>query len=109
GARSMRLRGEYLAIVALGFGAIIRVIILNIDAVGGARGFAGIPQRTNLAWVLGGAWLTFAVIRNLMRSYHGRALLAIREDEIAAEALGGPTTRHKVTDFLHVAHFRGTA
>jgi branched-chain amino acid transport system permease protein len=109
GLPSMRLRGDYLAIVTLGFGEIIRVAILNIDAVGGARGFAGVPQRTNLAWVLAGAWLTFAVIRNLMRSYHGRALLAIREDEIAAEALGVPTTRYKVTAFVIGAFFAGVA
>jgi branched-chain amino acid transport system permease protein len=109
GLPSMRLRGDYLAIVTLGFGEIIRVAILNIDAVGGARGFAGVPTRTNLAWVLGGAWLTYAVIRNLMRSYHGRALLAIREDEIAAEALGVPTTRYKVTAFVIGAFFAGVA
>ena len=109
GLPSMRLRGDYLAIVTLGFGEIIRVAILNIDAVGGARGFAGVPTRTNLAWVLGGAWFTFAVIRNLMRSYHGRALLAIREDEIAAEALGVPTTRYKVTAFVIGAFFAGVA
>ena len=109
GLPSMRLRGDYLAIVTLGFGEIIRVAILNIDAVGGARGFAGVPQRTNLAWVLAGAWLTFIVIRNLMRSYHGRALLAIREDEIAAEALGVPTTRYKVTAFVIGAFFAGIA
>ncbi|TMQ59666.1 MAG: branched-chain amino acid ABC transporter permease [Candidatus Eisenbacteria bacterium] len=109
GLPSMRLRGDYLAIVTLGFGEIIRVVILNIDAVGGARGFAGVPQRTSLAWVLGGAWLTFALIRNLMRSYHGRALLAIREDEIAAEALGVPTTRYKITAFVIGAFFAGMA
>jgi len=109
GLPSMRLRGDYLAIVTLGFGEIIRVAILNIDAVGGARGFAGVPQRTNLAWVLGGAWVTFVLIRNLMRSYHGRALLAIREDEIAAEALGVPTTRYKVTAFVIGAFFAGMA
>jgi branched-chain amino acid transport system permease protein len=109
GLPSMRLRGDYLAIVTLGFGEIIRVAILNIDAVGGARGFAGIPQRTNFAWV--GAWaiVTFVVIRNLLRSYHGRALLAIREDEIAAEALGIPTTRYKVTAFVISAFFAGAA
>ena len=109
GLPSMRLRGDYLAIVTLGFGEIIRVAILNIDAVGGARGFAGVPVRTNLAWVLGGALLTFVVIRNLVRSYHGRALLAIREDEIAAEALGVPTTRYKVTAFVLGAFFAGAA
>jgi branched-chain amino acid transport system permease protein len=107
GLPSMRLRGDYLAIVTLGFGEIIRVAILNIDAVGGARGFAGVPQRTNLAWVLAVAVFTFFVIRNLMRSFHGRAFLAIREDEIAAEALGVPTTRYKVTAFVIGAFFAG--
>ncbi len=109
GLPSMRLRGDYLAIVTLGFGEIIRVVILNVDAVGGARGFAGVPARTNLAWVLGGVVVTFVVIRNLMRSYHGRAFLAIREDEIAAEALGVPTTRYKVFAFVIAAFFAGVA
>ena len=109
GLPSMRLRGDYLAIVTLGFGEIIRVAILNIDAVGGARGFAGIPQLTTFAWVGGGALVTYVVIRNLLRSYHGRALLAIREDEIAAEALGIPTTRYKVTAFVISAFFAGAA
>lgn len=109
GLPSMRLRGDYLAIVTLGFGEIIRVVILNIDAVGGARGFAGVPRRTDLAWVLGGALATFVILRNLMRSYHGRAFLAIREDEIAAEALGVPTTRYKVMAFVIAAFFAGTA
>jgi branched-chain amino acid transport system permease protein len=109
GLPSMRLRGDYLAIVTLGFGEIIRVVILNIDAVGGARGFAGIPRRTDLAWVLAAAVATFAVLQNLMRSYHGRAFLAIREDEIAAEALGVPTTRYKVSAFVIAAFFAGAA
>ncbi len=109
GLPSMRLRGDYLAIVTLGFGEIIRVAILNIDAVGGARGFAGVPRRTDLAWVLAGALATFATLRNLMRSYHGRAFLAIREDEIAAEALGVPTTRYKVAAFVIAAFFAGVA
>jgi branched-chain amino acid transport system permease protein len=109
GLPSMRLRGDYLAIVTLGFGEIIRVVILNIDAVGGARGFAGIPRRTDFAWVLLGALTTWVVIRNLLRSYHGRAFLAIREDEIAAEALGVPTTRYKVTAFVIAAFFAGMA
>lgn len=109
GLPSMRLRGDYLAIVTLGFGEIIRVIILNIDAVGGARGFAGVPTRSNLAWVLGAGVVTFVAIRNLLRSYHGRAWLAIREDEIAAEALGVPTTRYKVTAFVIGAFFAGVA
>lgn len=109
GLPSLRLRGDYLAIVTLGFGEIIRVAILNIEAVGGARGFAGVPQRANLGWVVAWCVVTFAVIRNLVRSYHGRALLAIREDEIAAEALGVPTTRYKVAAFTISAFFAGVA
>jgi branched-chain amino acid transport system permease protein len=109
GLPSMRLRGDYLAIVTLGFGEIIRVAILNIDAVGGARGFAGVPRRTDLAWVIAGALATWVVLRNLLRSYHGRAFLAIREDEIAAEALGVPTTRYKVTAFVVAAFFAGVS
>lgn len=109
GLPSMRLRGDYLAIVTLGFGEIIRVAILNIDSVGGARGFAGVPQRANLGWVAAFCVITFFVIRNLIRSYHGRALLAIREDEIAAEALGVPTTRYKVAAFTISAFFAGVA
>ena len=109
GLPSMRLRGDYLAIVTLGFGEIIRVAILNIEAVGGARGFAGVPRLTNLAWVLGGCLATFVVLRNLLTSYHGRACLAIREDEIAAEALGVPTTRYKVSAFVIAAFFAGVA
>jgi branched-chain amino acid transport system permease protein len=109
GLPSLRLRGDYLAIVTLGFGEIIRVAILNIEAVGGARGFAGVPQRVNLGWVVAWCAVTFVVIRNLVRSYHGRALLAIREDEIAAEALGVPTTRYKVAAFTISAFFAGVA
>ena len=109
GLPSMRLRGDYLAIVTLGFGEIIRVAILNIEAVGGARGFAGIPRLTNLAWVLGGCVVTYVVLRNLLTSYHGRGCLAIREDEIAAEALGVPTTRYKVSAFVIAAFFAGVA
>jgi branched-chain amino acid transport system permease protein len=77
--------------------------------VGGARGFAGIPQRTDLAWAAAVAVLTYVFLRNLVRSYHGRALFAIREDEIAAEALGVPTTRYKVSAFVVAAFFAGVA
>src|SRR5690606_13096405 len=58
GVPSLRLRGDYLAIVTLGFGEIIRVVLQNIDAVGGARGLAGVPGFTNLGWALGVAALT---------------------------------------------------
>ncbi len=118
GLPSLRLRGDYLAIVTLGFGEIIRVAILNIDQVGGAAGFSGvatphgritIPQLTTFMWVY---LVVFAVVifsRNLLRSTHGLAFFSIREDEIAAEAMGVNTTRLKVTAFVMSAFFAGVA
>jgi len=86
GVPSLRLRGDYLAIVTLGFGEIIRVFILNIDAVGGARGFSGIPKYSNFGWVYFFAIATIVVVSRIVNSSFGRTLLAVREDEIAAEA-----------------------
>jgi branched-chain amino acid transport system permease protein len=109
GIPSLRLKGDYLAIATLGFGEIIRVMILNIDAVGGARGFADIPGYTNLFWVLFFVLLTIIVVRNLVYSTHGRAFLAVREDEVAAEAMGINTTYYKVYAFVIGAFFAGIA
>jgi branched-chain amino acid transport system permease protein len=100
GVPSLRLRGDYLAIVTLGFGEIIRVIILNIDAVGGARGYAGIPKLANFFWIYGFAAFTILIVSRTVHSSFGRTLIAIREDEIAAEAMGVDTTRSKVISFV---------
>ena len=100
GVPSLRLRGDYLAIVTLGFGEIIRVFILNIDAVGGARGFSGIPKLANFFWIYLFAALTILIVYRVVRSSFGRTLVAIREDEIAAEAMGVDTTRSKVISFV---------
>lgn len=109
GIPSLRLRGDYLAIVTLGFGEIIRVAILNIEAIGGARGFSDIPQYTNLFWVLLWVTTTVVVIFNIVHSSHGRAFLSVREDEVAAEAMGINTTKYKVTAFVIGAFFAGIA
>lgn len=109
GLPSLRLRGDYLAIVTLGFGEIIRVVILNVDAIGGARGLPGIPQYSNVFWVFGAAIVVIVLAHNLARSTHGRALFAIRDDEVAAEALGVDTTRYKVLAFVIGAFFAGVA
>jgi branched-chain amino acid transport system permease protein len=100
GVPSLRLRGDYLAIVTLGFGEIIRVFILNIDAVGGARGYSGIPKLANFFWIYLFAALTIVVVQRIVHSSFGRTLIAIREDEIAAEAMGVDTTRSKVISFV---------
>ena len=109
GIPSLRLRGDYLAIVTLGFGEIIRVFILNIDAIGGSRGFSGIPQLSNFFWVYLVVLITIVTIRNLIRSSYGRAFVSIRDDEIAAEAMGVDTTRFKVLSFVISSMFAGIA
>jgi branched-chain amino acid transport system permease protein len=109
GIPSLRLRGDYLAIVTLGFGEIIRVFILNIDAIGGSRGFSGIPQLSNLFWVYLLVLGTIVTVRNLIHSSYGRAFISIRDDEIAAEAMGVDTTRYKVLSFVISSMFAGIA
>ncbi len=99
GLPSLRLRGDYLAIATLGFGEIIRVIILNIQAVGGARGFIGIPTTSSPFLVVFILALCVLLTHRFVLSSHGRALLSIRENEIAAEAMGVDTTRYKVQVF----------
>jgi branched-chain amino acid transport system permease protein len=109
GLPSLRLKGDYLAIVTLGFGEIIRVVILNIQAVGGARGFIGIPNTTTaflVAFVLAACVLA---THRFILSTHGRALLAIRENEIAAEAMGVNTTHYKVQAFVVSSAAAGVA
>lgn len=99
GIPSLRLRGDYLAIVTLGFAEIIRIVILNIDKVGGATGFS-VPGYTNFLWVGVFAILTVVIVYNIVHSDIGRALVSIREDELAAEAMGINTTRYKVLAFV---------
>lgn len=99
GIPSLRLRGDYLAIVTLGFAEIIRIVILNIDKVGGATGFT-VPAYTNFLWVGAFAVLTIIVVHNIVHSDIGRALVSIREDELAAEAMGINTTYYKVLAFV---------
>lgn len=109
GVPSLRLRGDYLAIVTLGFGEIIRVFILNIDAVGGARGLGGIPKYASFGWVVFFAVGAIVLVSRLVDSSFGRTLLAVREDEIAAEAMGVDTTRAKVSSFVISSALAGIA
>ncbi len=100
GQPSLRLRGDYLAIVTLGFGEIIRVLILNIEKVGAARGLSGIPAWSNFFWVFFFCGVTILISMRLVASSVGRAFLAVREDQVAAEAMGVNTTRYKVKAFI---------
>ena len=114
---ALRLRGDYLAIATLGAGEIIRIAILNIDAVGGARGFSlasptlpAVDLRfESLAGVYGTMALAVAAIGRLAYSGGGLAFRAVREDETAAASLGIATTRVKVEAFLVASFFAGVA
>lgn len=129
GLPSLRLRGDYLAIVTLGFGEIVRVLLQQSNPqlfswaevreaswgqllpppLGGAQGFQSIPTYTNLFWVTLAVAVTLVFCTRLKRSSEGRAMLSIREDEIAAQAMGVNVTRLKVRAFLFASFFAGLA
>lgn len=130
GLPSLRLKGDYLAIVTLGFGEITRVMLqqtnrqlFSVDelkqaslanilfppAVGGAQGFSDLPKLTNLFWMYFFVGIAILFAYRLKESSYGRALLSIREDEIAAEAMGVNVTRLKVRAFVFAAFFAGIA
>jgi len=106
---SLRLKGDYLALVTLGFGEIIRVIFQNVEVLGGALGLNGIPPYTSIFWVLAFVALTIFVVTCLVHSTYGRGFLATHDDEIASEAVGLDTTRYKIVAFVVSAFFAGVA
>ena len=113
GIPALRLKGDYLAIITLGFAEIIRVVINNIDGVlgfsltGGAKGLSGIPSYTSFLRVFIAVVAVLFLIHTMMKSRHGRAILAIRDNEIAAEASGVKTTYYKTLAFVVSAFFAG--
>ena len=109
GVPSLRLKGDYLALVTLGFGEIIRVTFQNVEVLGGALGMNGIPAYTTIFWVLAFVALTVFVVTCLVNSTYGRGFLATHDDEIASEAVGLDTTRYKIVAFVIGAFFAGIA
>lgn len=113
GIPALRLKGDYLAIITLGFAEIIRVVMLNIDSVlgfeltGGAKGLTGIPSYTNFLNTFIVVAIVIFLIHTMMKSRHGRAIIAIRDNEIAAEASGINTTYYKTLAFVASAFFAG--
>ncbi len=109
GLPSLRLSGDYLAVVTLGFNGIIIVVIQNTDALGAALGMIGLPQATNFGWSF--TWLVLGAffLRNLLKSPYGRAMMAVRDNEIAVRSLGVDTTRVKVVAFVIGAFWAGIA
>lgn len=129
GLPTLRLRGDYLAIATLGFGEIVRVVLTQTNdviysaealreakaddlfppPVGGALGFSGLPKYTSLFWVYLFVAITLIVAHRLKASSAGRAMISIREDEIAAQSMGINVTRWKVRAFVIAAFFAGIA
>jgi branched-chain amino acid transport system permease protein len=106
---SFHTRGDYLAIVTLAFGMIVKSILENIEWVGGPRGFLGMEKLTTLPWVFFWTCLSIWVIRNLVYSKFGRGVLAIREDEIAGDLMGVHTRQVKILAFVVSSFFAGIA
>ena len=109
GIPSLRLRGDYLAIVTLGFNEIIKGIIQNCEPLGAQRGLGGMVLHTNFFWTFACAAITIYVVLGLVNSTYGRGFLAVNNDEIAAEAMGINTTKYKVLAFVLAAFFAGIA
>jgi len=109
GYPTLKLTGDYFAITTLAFCEIIRIIIMNIDLVGGARGFTGIPRETNFTLAFLFMVVTVIVIYNIIHSSQGRAMLSVRENEIAAESMGINAFKYKMIAFIIAAFFAGLA
>ncbi|ALC85755.1 ABC transporter [Bacillus sp. FJAT-22090] len=108
GIPSLRLKGDYLAIATLGFAEIIRIVFLNIDYVGGAAGMQ-VSHLTNWTYAFVSLFITILVIVNFTNSRHGIAAISVRENEIAADAMGINTTYYKVVAFTIGSFFAGVA
>lgn len=102
GIPTLRLKGDYLAIATLGFAEIIRLTIQNVDQglLGGASGISALPRYTNFEWSFFGLVFCYFVCRNFINSSYGRACISVREDEVAAEAMGIPLMRTKMMAFI---------
>ena len=110
GVPALRLKGDYLAIITLGFGEIIRIAIINLpDITGGTPGLLNVPKYTNFTVTFLCLVVCCFVVHNLMHSRHGRAILAIRDNEIAADCCGINLTAYKVFAFALSAFFAGVA
>ena len=105
----LRLKGDYLAIVTLAFGEILRSIVINLEFTGGASGLKGVPQNASFTYGIILVFITLFVIQNLAKSKHGRAIQALRDNTIAAQSVGVNATRYKLLVFTLAAFFAGMA
>ena len=105
----LRLKGDYLAIVTLAFGEILRSIIINLDFTGGPSGLKGVPQNASFTYGIILVFMVLFVINNLAKSKHGRAIQALRDNTIAATSVGINATKYKLMVFAIAAFFAGMA
>ena len=106
----LRLRGHYLAVATLGFLIIVQVLLINLESfTRGPLGLNGLPMFTNLWWIYLWVVITIYVCWKVKHSSLGRTMLAIREDEIAAECLGVPLARRRILALALGAFFAGVA
>ena len=109
GSLTLKLKGDYFLITTLGFGECVRVLFNYIEITGGARGLPGIPKYTTLTISVGSVILAVVLAWTFIHSRYGRSLTAIREQELAAEAVGIDVTKHKKLSFMFSAVFAGWA
>lgn len=105
----LRLKGDYLAIVTLAFGEILRSVIINLEFTGGASGLKGMPQDSSFGWGTRAVVITLFAVMNLTDSKHGRAIMALRDNSIAASAVGINPKKYKLMAFTVAAFFAGVA
>lgn len=113
GLPALRLRGDYLAIVTLAFGEIVRSVFMNSsdESFGGSLGLSTPRYNKNQLFIIGFVFvlICLAVVQNLIRSKHGRAITSIRDNEIAARATGINVTKYKLAVFTISSLFAGVA
>jgi branched-chain amino acid transport system permease protein len=109
GRLTLKLKGDYFCIATMGFGEAVRVILNNIPYVGGARGWESLPKLTTI-WLVFALDVVFVIITwNLINSRQGRNLVAVREEELAAQMAGVDVYRHKMIALVVSAAFAGVA
>ncbi len=107
GSLTLNLKGDYFCIATLGFGEAIRLILDNVQYFGGARGWPGIPHHTNLTNVVAINIVAIILLANLIRSKHGRNMIAVREEELASQIVGINVFKYKMISLMISAAYAG--
>ncbi|WP_035379140.1 branched-chain amino acid ABC transporter permease [Fervidicella metallireducens] len=107
GKLTLKLKGDYFCIATLGFGEAIRLILENVQYFGGARGWPGLPLKTNFITVVVIDIIAILIIRNVIYSRHGRNMIAVREEELASQVVGISLFKYKMTSLMISAFYAG--